>query len=823
MKRILVATIGIFFTAGLLAAQAPNQGPGRGAPPPSGNGEVKGTIVDAKSSEPIARASVAVRTKTGALAAGAIAAQNGSFRVVGLRPGTYSLRITYLGFGLKVQDVSITDAAPLVDVGTVQLNRVATVLGAVDVVEKQDAVTIGADRNAYRAKDVAPAATNASEVLEATPSVTVDGDGKVSLRGNENVAIQINGRPAPISGAQLAAYLKSLPAGLLDRIETIPNPSAKYDPEGMAGIINIVLKQNVDLGMSAGLTVGAANSERYNASGNFGYQVGKLTTFSNLGIFNEGRNVFGINNRSRFDAIKTITGITEQNILGENAFAGQNFGTNVDYKLNARDLFSNSINVNHRHGTDESVSAYNELTGSRTLLDAYKRPRDNDSKGLSFDYTSAFKRTFEQRKHELSAEVRFNRSHDKDVTSLWRETLTNSTVHLEGENDNVDALTKSVTGQLDYMKQVGALKIETGYKGNARFLDRDYDVLKDSLGTGAWKSSNLSNAFSFDETVHAAYAVLSRPVGKMDLQGGLRAEYADRDFSLTSPAKSYPYHYTSLFPSGVLSYNLTPTSQAKISYSRRIRRPGTQELNPFPSFFDVQNVFIGNPALNPEYTDAIELGYNKSGKLGSVQVSPFYRHTTNVIRFIINTADVVDGRDVTTISFKNLAVSNSWGTDLNGSVRLGKRFSGFVGGNVFKIVTEGGSTSSVVGTDAVTWSARVNGTFDVTPSLSVQAFHFYRAGMKVEGGRMAAFQMTNLSMKKKVDGDKASVSLRVSDPFNTGKFRVQAGDSNILQITERNFGNRAAYLTFQYNYGQAPRVRQPKPDENQGGNQATFQ
>ena len=826
MRRIVLATLGVFFTAGILAAQAPAQGPqgpGRAGPPPSGNGEVKGTIVDAKSSEPVARASVAVRTKpAGALAAGAIAAPNGAFRVVGLRPGTYSLRITYLGFGLKVQDITVTAAAPLVDVGTVKLDRVAVALGAVDVVEKQDAVTIGPDRNSYRAKDVAPAATNASEVLEATPSVTVDGDGKVSLRGNENVAVQINGRPAPITGTQLGAYLKSLPAGLLERVEVVPNPSAKYDPEGMAGIINIVLKQNVDLGMSAGLTLGAANKDRYNASGNFGYQVGKITTFSNLGIFNEGRNVVGLNNRLRKDALAAITGITEQDINGENGFAGQNFGTTVDYKLNPRDLFSNQISLNRRHGTDESVSAYQELNGSRALLDAYNRPRMFDSKGLSIDYTGAFKRTFEQRKHELAAEIRLNRSHDEDVTSLWREKLTNTAVRLEGQNDDVDAVTRNVTAQLDYTKQIGTLKVESGYKGNSRWLDRDYNVMKDSLGTGQWVRSNLSNAFDFNETVNAAYAVLSRPFGKLEAQAGLRAEYASRDFALASPAKSYPYTYTSLFPSGVLSYNITPTSQAKISYSRRVRRPGTQELNPFPSFFDVQNVFIGNPALNPEYTDAIELGYNRSGKFGSFQLSPFYRHTSNVIRFILNTADVVDGRDVTTISFKNLAESNSWGTDVNASVRLGKRFNGFVGGNIFKIVTDAGSTSSIVGTDAVTWSARLNGTADITPTLSLQGFYFYRAAMKIEGGQMGKFQMTNFTVKKKVDGDKASLSVRFSDPFNTGKFRVQAGDKNITQITERHFGNRAAHLTFQYNYGQAPRVRQSRPEENQG-NQGAFQ
>ena len=168
----------------------------------------------------------------------------------------------------------------------------------------------------------------------------------------------------------------------------------------------------------------------------------------------------------------------------------------------------------------------------------------------------------------------------------------------------------------------------------------------------------------------------------------------------------------------------------------------------------------------------------------------------------------MDGRNVTTISFKNLARSNSWGADVNGSLRLGKRFTGFAGGNVFKIVTEGGSTTSIAGTDAVTWMIRLNGTTEVTPTTSIQAFYLYRAPMKVEGGRMSAQQFTNLTVRRKLDGDKASVSLRVSDPFNTGKFRVQAGTSTLTQITERNFGNRAAYLTFQYNYGQQPRVRQ---------------
>jgi ferric enterobactin receptor len=783
---------------------------------------VKGVIVDQKSAAPVARASVAVRNKaTSALVTGAIAGANGTFRVQGLRPGAYAVRITFLGFAPKTQEISITPAAPVVDLGTVQLARVAVALGQVEVVEKQDAVTIEPDRNSYRAKDVAPSATNASQVLEATPSVTVDADGKVSLRGNENVAIQINGRPAPITGVQLGAYLKSLPAGVLDRVEVVPNPSAKYDPEGMAGIINIVLKQNVDLGLSAGLTVGAANRDRYNASGNLGYQAGKLTTFSNLGIFNEKRDVVGINDRLRYDAEKTLFAVEEQDIVADNGFRGENFSTNVDYKLNKTDVLTNAVAVNHRRSLDDSRNLYLEKNGTGAQTDNYLRPRDNESKGINFDYTSALKRTFEPRKHELGLELRANYSHDEDATSLWRESFTTAGVptgaQIERQAEDVDAVTRSLTAQLDYVRPLGKSKLETGYKGNARWLDREYVMLKDSLGEGDWTRSNLSNAFEFDEQVQAGYAVLSQPIGKLEAQAGLRAEYASRDFLLAG--ESYPYHYTSFFPSGILNYNLTPSSQVKVSYSRRIRRPGTQELNPFPTYFDVQNVFIGNPSLSPEYTDAYELGFTKSGKYGNFQLSPFFRHTTNVIRFIINTDDVVDGRDVTTISFKNLARSNSWGTDVNGSIRVGKRFTGFAGGNIFKIVTEGGSTTSIAGTDAVTWMLRFNGTMEVTPTLSLQGFYMYRAPMKVEGGRFSKMQFTNFTLRKKLDGEKASVSLRVQDPFRTNSFRVQAGTSTLTQITERNPGVRGAFLTFQYNYGQQPRVRQPQQQDQpqQGG------
>ncbi len=789
-------------------------------PPPAAPGEVLGTIVDTATKEPVARASVAIRSrKDSSLVTGAITEANGAFRIQGLRSGDYYLRTTAIGFRPRTYTFSITDAAPRANVGPVTLTRIAVTLQSVQVEGQTPTVVIEPDRNTYRAKDVAPAAANASEVLQATPSVDVDGDGKVSLRGNENVAIQINGRPTPITGAQLAAYLKQIPANIVERIEVVPNPSAKYDPEGMAGIINIVLKANTDLGISGGLNAGVANMGRFNAGTNLGYQSGPVTLFGTYGFNSDDRGIIGLNDREQLDGSGAPLSFTNQLIDGRTTNGGHNFSTNIDYKLNSRDVISNAFSVNKRHQFDNSLAGYTDLDANQIFLDRYDFLRNDASKGLVFDNSLSMKRTFEPRKHELSGEVRFNRARDDDSTALWQQPLTQDGAIngglVAGERDRTKALTKQLTAQVDYVRPLTAsTKLETGLKETERWLDRDFLVTKDALGDGNWLPSSLSNSFNFNEKVHAGYGVLSQSVGKFDLQGGLRAEFADRNFSLANSVNDFPYKYHSLFPSAIVNYKMSDASQIKVSYSRRIRRPGTQELNPFPVFFDQQNVFIGNPKLNPEYTDAFELGLSRSGALGSIQFSPFYRHTTDVIRVDINTAAVIDGREVTSVSFQNLAKSDSWGTDLNGSLRLGPKFTGLAGFNLFKMVTDGGSQSAL-SSNAVTWSYRLNGTTQLSPTVSLQANYFYRAPVNIEKGRFSSMQMTNITIKKKLDGDNMSMAVRFADPFDTMKFRIVAGDDNLTQTTARKFGVRATYLTFQYNFGQTPKIRMPKEEPAQ--------
>jgi len=785
-------------------------------PPPSGNGEVLGAVIDSADKAPVARATIAIRSKAdSALVTGALTGADGTFRLQGLRPGGYYMRLTSIGFRPKSYTFEITDAAPRANVGPLPLTRIAVTLQSVQVEGERPLVVIEPDRNTYRAKDIAPAAANASDVLQQTPSVEVDADGKVSLRGNENVAVQINGRPTPIRGTQLAAYLKQIPANIVERIEVVPNPSAKYDPEGMAGIINIVLKANTDLGLSGGLNTGFANPGRFNAGTNVGYQQGKLTLFGTYGFNSDDRGIVGINDRERYDPSNgNPISFTDQDIDGRNKNAGHNVSTNVDFKATEKDVISNALSFNKRRSNDAALAGYTELDANRAFLDRYVMDRNTRAKGLVIDNTLSWKRTIVPRKHELSTELRFNRTKDDDNMLLWREPQnqdgTSSGPAIQGEMDVTAAVTRQITGQLDYTRTLAAkTKLETGLKETIRLLDRDFTVVKDQDGVGTWLPSNLTNNFNFDERVHAGYGVLSQSVGKFDLQGGLRVEFANRDFQLAGSAQSYPYKYHSLFPSGVIMYKPGEQSQIKVSYSRRIRRPGTQELNPFPQFFDPQNVFFGNPKLNPEYTDAIELGLTRTGKYGTLQLSPFYRHTTDIIRVAINTADTFEGREVTSVSFENLATANSWGTDVNGQLRLGPLGNVISGFNVFKMVTDGGSESAL-SSNAVTWSARVNATINATKNMTLQGMYFYRAPTKIERGEFAAQQMANFSVRQKIMEGKATVSLRVQDPFNTMGMKIRTGDDNIMQVTQRKFGVRAAFLTFQYTFGQTPKIRQPQ-------------
>jgi len=811
-----------------LASPAVAQNPG--GPPPGGarpmgpggpgaqqqGGTVRGTVVNPEG-QPVASAQIAVwNAADSTLVTGAVARPDGTFRIDGLRPGRYFLRVSSMGFSsVTTSTVTLSPQAPAADVGTVRLAAGAVMLEGITVAAETAPAGFAPDRNTYSTRDM-PGTTggNATDVLRNVPAVEVDQDGKVSLRGNQNVAVQINGRPSPMTGDQLGNFLQQLPANMVERVEVIPNPSARYEPEGMAGIVNIVLKQNADLGLSGGLIAGVGTGGRYNASGNLGWQAGPLTLFGSYGLRHDERNSTGLNYLERYaSAGGAPVSMLDQDINGEFDMTSHMFNGSADYKLGARDVLSASSMLSLGDFRNNSLNTYLERNGSNELVRRYTAENGISFDDFTLDGSLAYRHTITPQQHELSAELRFNRNEHNNDNDFTEQVQTldgdpaNDTPLLQ--NLRTDALTTTGSFQLDYTRPFAErTKLETGYKGTVRGLDNALDVTEYDYAGGQWVNNALrTNAFEYDETVHAGYAVLNQGVGRFDLQAGLRTEYTSREFFLENTGETFPKDYWSFFPSGLAAFNLDDQQQLRLSYSRRISRPDTRLLNPFGFNEDQRNRMVGNPALEPEYTQSMELAYQRSFPMGSLQVTPYFRRTDNAIRRIRE----VRG-DTTITSFQNLETSDSYGADVNASLRMG-RVSGFASFSAFRTVTDAGALGESFSSDGIGWSARVSGNVAVTPKLDLQGFLMYRAPQDVEQGRIGSMTMSNLSLRQKVMGDKGSINLRVMDPLNRMGFTSRTTDPMYLQLNERQFNGRAVFLTFSYNFGQQPRLRNRPPQE----------
>ena len=798
--RTILLSVALAATSTTASAQVP-----QGSQAARAAGQLTGTIVN-DAGQPIGSASVAIRSaRDSSLVNGAIARTDGAFRIDGIMPGRYIARIRAIGFAPIEKALAITPAALQVDLGKVALTAVATQLAGAVITADADAATLAPDRNSYTVKDMPTAAGgNTVDVLRNVPGVEVDGDNKVSLRGNQNVVVQINGRATPMRGEQLGNFLAQLSSSMVQRVEVVPNPSAKDDPEGMAGILNIVLKQNADLGTSAGLVLGTSTTGMINGSGNMGHQQGPWTLYGSYGVMRDERQMRGFTNRQNL-FLSPNTYLNSQNV-GRMLPRSHNATAQVEYKFTPKIVASTNLLFNSGRFNREMDNLYQELDEAEAVTARYAMLTEASNANRMLDWSAGLKRTMQPLRNETSAEVRVNRA-DMDLTSSLLDQQLNTDGTPGQQRDGLDESRTEYTLLTDVVRPLGARgKFEFGYKGVIRELDNTFLGQVFSYTENAFvRNAARSNAFNYQDQVHALYAVASHSFGRLNLQGGLRGEQVLTQFDLATTDESFDNEYRSLYPSALASFDVTPMRQVKASYSRRVQRPHITQMNPFMFREDALNVHHGNPSLRPEYTHAMELGYQQTFSKGSLQVNPFFRHTTDAVR----TIRTVDDAGVSTVTFANLATADSYGADVNGSFRAGD-FNGFGGFNVFRSVSDASNLATDVSNEAIGWSARTNASYKLTPALDLQTFLMYRAPMKTEQGRISAQAMTTLAARHKVLRDKGSVTLRVQDPFNLMKFELRQADGRIVQSSQRRFGMRGVYLNFSYTYGQAPRIKQPQ-------------
>ena len=642
------------------------------------------------------------------------------------------------------------------------------------------------------------------------------------------MTVQINGRPTPLKGQQLANYLAQLPATLVAKVDVMTNPSAKNDPDGQAGVINITLTQRADLGTSGGFQAATSTQGLANLSGNIGRQQGAWTGFASYGFFHDNRSGTGTSDQFNGGATPSTLNSTLTSHSGPQF---QSATLRGEYKLAEHDALAGDVVFNSGVFTRSSDVAYIATDGRGNLTSRYGQLTSSRSPSTTGDYALAYRHIVNPEKNAFSVELRLNDAQPGFDSQLSPRSVTGQAVGIPTRTTERER-TPTWRLQSDWTRAFGDnTKLETGVLGIRRRQSTAFSALADS-GAGYVDLTGQDNAFTYHERVESAYGVLTQKAGPWQFQGGLRLEQATTRFDLAAPptnaaslggtttgagvvgvgttgaaAQRYDNGYKSAFPSALVAYNFDPTQQVKLSYSRRISRPDPSQLNPFVERQDAYSIFQGNPTLRPEYTNSFELGYQRSFSKGSFQLSPYYRRTPNAVRYI----RIIDTAGVTHATFSNVALSSSYGTDLNLSLRSG-RFSLFGGGSVFGVSTDAHNVTPDVSFRGAGWNARGNATFKATPLVDLQAFVFYRAPQNVEGGRMRGFTWNSLAVKRKLSGDQATLTVSAQDPFNLVEFGMRTVNGTLIQTTAQHFGARSVRVSFNYTFGKPPQLRQQNND-----------
>lgn len=810
----------------LLGFTRPSRAQGRAPAAAAGIGEIRGRLVESGSGRAISGGSVAVRrVGDSAIVGGALPQPDGSFRVDGLAAGHYTVRIRALGFAPIVRSgVIISAEKRVVDLGALALSAVvaATLQGQTVTAERAD-VALAPDRNSYSAKNMITASGGtAVDVLRNVPSVEVDGSNKVTLRGNENVVVQINGRASPLKGEQLGIFLAQLPASTVSRVEVATNPSAKNDPEGTAGIINIILNQEADIGLSGGFTAGTSTTGLANLSGNIGRQSGPLTLFASGSFYRDTHGLTGTSSRTNLAVPVPVPppAFVDSRSAGSVQPTSVGLTLRSEYRFTPHDALSFDAFANRGRYAFDNASYYTDLDGSRAVIGLFDQFSNRFSRNTSQDYAVAFRRTGGPKVTTFSSELRFSNNENTGDTelsgALHQADVSTSVAATRSEHDYTTGSFPSWNLQTDYTHPFGtATKLESGFKGTVRNMTNDFTAAYyDSASALYVPAPARTTAFDYREQIGAVYAVLSQQVRKVQAQAGLRLEHAATRLNLPNAPTSaqqydsrYDNNYASAFPSAIVSYNFTALRQAKLSYSRRISRPNPYQLTPIEYREDSRNVFRGNPALRPEYTDAFELGLQEGRTWGSIQLNPYLRNTAHAVRYI----QTVDTSGLTLSTYANVASTMTAGADLNLTFHRGP-ISLFSGGSVYRYTSDASNLAGNLSARAIVWSARTNATWKLSPVTDVQLFANYRAPAATEGGTQLAFVFMNLAVRRKLWGEQGNVSLRLADPFNLMKFGYRTSNGRVIELSERHFGQRGLNLTLSRNFGQQLKLR-PKSQE----------
>lgn len=767
-------------------------------------GLVKGVVEDAETGTPLPGANVAVRRAAdSSLVNGATADSTGHFVVDDLATGEYTVVVSFIGYGAVARTVELTSTDPDRRLEPFQLGETTAEMEGATVSAERPAITMEGSKKVYNFEkaQVALSSKSVVDVLRDLPSVRIDFDGNIHLRGNSSVAIHVNGEPVAMDGQSLLQYLKSLSGKNVKRVEINTNPSARHEAEGSASIINIVLDRQEGRGLSGGFSASAENGPGVDGSANLGYGTDAWSLYGSYSYrHTETETVEDLRRRALSGANRLLL---DQSSSQEFVFGGHSFNAQIDYTPTEKTTLSLTSTGNiHQFDTQQQM-----VTDRRSWTSARERRIGQTHDHVKLDERLSASHKFDQKKHELSADLRYQFG---DETDRVREKRTFGPPPRTLETTGASRHDASV--EVDYTKPIGSWTVETGYKGTARWLDQTYSISPlDDASERFGPVPRRADGLQYDEQVHAGYGILQRTFGPLDAEVGVRFEHTQTTVDPTDD-QAEDNQYGNFFPSASLNYNMGTGRRLSASYTNRVDRPNTFQLSAFSVSDDQYVKFVGNPNLGLEQMHKGELSFMQKLGIGTLTVAPYVRRTTNAIEW-----KTVRSDSVTVRTFDNFDSQTAYGAELTSSLQFGEDVKANVSGNVFRRLTRGDALDDGAARTSVAFMGRANVTWTPRSDLRLQWSQFYRSPTTSGIGRRDAMTRASLSVEKTFWGEKGTLGLRVEDPFNTSEFGFRKQTEDFRERMTRDWDGRSLSISFSYQFGNADEKRRPNQGAGGGG------
>ncbi|QRR01644.1 TonB-dependent receptor domain-containing protein [Dyadobacter sandarakinus] len=732
--------------------------------------------------------------------------ENGQFSIAA-EPGRYFIKITFMGLDEKVVPNVNVDRQNL-DLQTITMSANAKTLEELVVKGEKSQMELHLDKRVFNVgKDLSNIGTNASDILNNMPSVTVDVDGNVALRGSQNVRILIDGKQSGMVGINPADALRQIPADLIESIEIITNPSSRYDAEGEVGILNIVMKKNVRYGLNGSFTGTAGYPYNFGGSFNLNFRKKKVNFIANYGLmYREGPGRG--NSRQAYTGADTsfvYEQHSERNRGGysNNVMAGLDYFVNDFNTITATLSYRNSQNKNRSNLTYRDFDFNNTLTQTVTRSERETEPRTNLEAALNY------RKTFERKGQSLTIDAKYILSDETEASKYLESSSLDAAAIAQRSYNTEDE--KNFLAQLDYIHPIGKDgKVEAGLKTSVRLLDNDFSVHQQDSEQRWIILPEFDNYLAYHEKIHAGYVMASNQFGKIFVQAGLRGEYTDILTELKKTNLRNHRAYFNLFPSVHLSYKIKDAQTLQLSYSYRLSRPGFRDLLPFSSFSDSRVFRAGNPLLNPEFTHSFEAGHLLNMPKGTLLSSIYYRHRLGVVENIT----AVDSVGFTTITPVNLATGDSYGFEFNLTYDPFSWWKMTANANIFRAVNEGIYNDQVLKSDTYTWTSRATSRFTLFRSVDFQASVNYRAPRKTTQGRDLSMYAIDLGLSRDILKGRGTITASVRDLFNSQKRRSIVENAGYYSRSEFQWRTRQAIVTLSYRLNRAKEKQSREREEN---------